>query len=109
MLSCVKEEEKNSPYDMCHDVQWVAGFQPDKIMAICLNFYGEAKKAECMKKSRFCEMCCGHFVGIKHINSKIACEKKCQDTLKKSGVTGTTHHTRHHHTTHHHTGGHKHN
>jgi len=29
--------------------------------------------------------------------------------LKKSGVTGTTHHTRHHHTTHHHTGGHKHN
>ena len=92
MLSCVKDEEKNTPYGMCHDVKIVGGFLPEKINPICLNFYGEAKKSECMKKTRFCDMCCGHFVGIKHLDIRIVCIKKCKATLKKSGVTGTTVH-----------------
>jgi hypothetical protein len=85
MLNCIKNENKISTPEKCADTN-LTGFTNDVyIKSVCFEFYGESNGPKCSKKNNYCEMCCRHYIGIKHMDKLDECEQSCEKIVNLIG------------------------
>ncbi len=83
MLTCIKNTDKNNDAKECYDQNRLFNFE-DKtyIKNLCNKFYGEVGEEKCEGRGHFCNMCCNHFIGVKHEEKLEECKKKCDDAVR---------------------------
>lgn len=78
LIKCMKDTDKDLDPYTCYDRKLVAGFEDkEAIKGLCVKYFGEVGEEKCQEKPHFCGMCCGHFVGIKHMDKLKSCKDKC--------------------------------
>lgn len=84
ILRCLKEEEKDLDPSECYNDKKIGGMENmTNIKTMCEQFYGEENKEKCSERTKFCGMCCGHYIGLKHPIKLGSCKTRCSLTIQK--------------------------
>lgn len=82
MMKKIQEQNKNKDYTKdCLNPKLIDFKDMEYINQLCMRFYGEHLKDECVKKENFCRYCCEQKVGIKFEKNLNECKEKCYDNL----------------------------
>jgi hypothetical protein len=82
LMKLVMEQQKLTDYSVCYDQRLKDFYSNSFSRSLCLRYYGESGVNMCHKIENFCEYCCDFHIGIKFMDKKLNCTKRCSQVIK---------------------------